>query len=514
MKVKKKIFAKEILAPLKEASPYKAIAPIAIAATITLSTNVLANTFTDITPAHWAYSEVVSVTNRGIMNRNNSGAFRPNSPIDKFETSRILALVARFNEAPQSFINYAVSNHQASLNAVSSRFDRWNANVNREVAFLLELGVLTNADINNFIVVNNNSEELRALSRQEAAVFLARAANLSSHIGTAPAHPFSDNSSIATGARPYVDFLRTNAIVSGDGYGNFVPNAALNRASFALMIYRAISLQEALGASWVHPNMPGWQTLPTLAPITTPPPANILPPPTPPQTPSIAITQPQPEIPNISTNLTGIVYKIDEAANFLAVQIRFLTPAGIEHSTILGLRLAANAELLRGEQTISLSSIEEGDSVSLKITDGRITNINTTERNRSFTATLITVRGNALIVNYRGNNQEIGIKQNAIIERQGQGVVPISAFRVGDQLDIIVEENKATNIFAFGTRETVDGTVRELSIENNITRVVLETSSGERILYRRGTLTGVYAASRVRFQLDSSEILSFSILNQ
>jgi len=513
MKFKEKIHKMKKTRKIK-----KKIVPLVLAFSFSLASNVYASDFTDVTNEHWAYEAIVSVTDRGIMNPNAAGAFRPNSPVDKFETSRILALAAGFNEASTDFINEAVSNHQTALNSVSNRFSRWNSAVNREVAFLMELGVLTNTDINNFIVMSNNAEELRALSRQEAAVFLVRAANLSAEIGREPVAPFTDNNQIAVASRPYIDLLRINGIISGDGYGNFVPNAAVNRAAMALMIYRTLNLQSELGFYWSHQIEVEVPTPPVQVPppIPVPPPSTPAPPnPVPP--PSLPPTQVTPEelptIPNVSTRLTGVVYKIDAETNFLAATIRFLTPAGVEHSSILGLRLAASFEITKNNEDIPLSDLNIGDAVNLTIVDGRITEIIATERNRSFTATLVATHNSAIIVNYNSEMHEVGIGQNTNFERQGQGTVPLSAFRIGDEIDIIIENNIATNLFAFGTRSTVDGTIRSLNMVNDIITIVLETSSGERTLYRRGTLPGVYVGSRVRFQLDSSEVLSFSVLN-
>ena len=499
----------------------KKIVPLALATLTTLNTFTfaVASDFSDLTSDHWAYEAITNITERRIMNVNVQNAFRPNSPIDKFETSRILALAAGFEEASEGFISSAVYNNRAFISAVENRFERWNSTVNREVSFLLELEVLTPTDINNFIVTSNNTEELRALSRQEASVFLTRAANLRSQIGSVPSQPFSDNNNIALAARPYVDFLRTHNIITGDGYGNFVPNAAVSRAAMALMLYRTLSLQSQFSAYWPHqaaadspnnvqlppigPSLPSsLPSLPPLPSLTAPPLTGALP-----SAPSV------PTIPNIVTNITGTIYEIDAPSGFLAINLRFLSPAGIENNTILGLGLANSHEIIKDGETVSLSTLYKGDSVSIEIIDGRITKILATARDRSLTAVKTGLIGNVLLVNYEGAVQEIALGQNTIVERAGEGIVNISAFRRGDVIDIVVKDNIATNLFAFGERSTLDGTVTSLTIFEGITTVVLETTDGYRTLYRRGALQGVYASSRIRVQLDSSEILSFSILN-
>ena len=211
--------------------------------------------YTDVSADHWAHSAILNISDRGYMVGNTMGEYRPNSPMDKFETSRILALASGFRHAnltaeEEILFETTYRDNQALLQSKNNDFVRWNPTANREIAFLLGIGVLVERDLDHFIVINDGQEQLRALSRQEAAVFLVRLAGMSSAAASGSyAQLFDDDHLIDPANRHYVYFLRANGIVSGDAENNFNPNEAVSRAAFAVMLDRVLSFREISGGS-------------------------------------------------------------------------------------------------------------------------------------------------------------------------------------------------------------------------------------------------------------------------
>lgn len=227
---------------------------VAMTIIIGMSSTVFANQrYVDVPEDHWAYSAILNISDRGYMVGNTMGEYRPNSPMDKFETSRILALASGFRHTSltpeeEIFFENTYRNNQALLQSQNNRFVRWNPTANREIAFLLEMNILTENDLNHFIVINNGQEQLRALSRQEAAVFLVRLVGLSEAAAAGSyAQLFSDDEYIDQENRHYVYFLRANGVISGDANNNFNPNEAVSRATFAVMLDRALQLKGLTG---------------------------------------------------------------------------------------------------------------------------------------------------------------------------------------------------------------------------------------------------------------------------
>ncbi|MCL2592503.1 MAG: S-layer homology domain-containing protein [Defluviitaleaceae bacterium] len=215
---------------------------------LSLQTAVFARSFADVPFNHFAYESIVNMADAGIMVANMQNQFRPNAPLDKFETSRIFALAAGFRHtnltvAEQARFQAAYDTHRTLLTSLDNQFNRWNTSSNREIAFLLEEGILTPANLQAFIVVNNSQESLRALSRQEAATFLVRLMGRTAEANAFNnTNNFRDHDRIAVTHRQNVYYLRSLGVISGDTNNDFNPNGVVTRAQLALMLDRTLQL--------------------------------------------------------------------------------------------------------------------------------------------------------------------------------------------------------------------------------------------------------------------------------
>lgn len=215
------------------------------------STMVFANNqrYTDVSADHWAYTSILNISDRGYMVGNAVGVYRPNSLVDKFDTARILAMAAGFKytgltQEEELFFENAYLKNQALLQEQDEKYERWTPTANREIAYLLERGILTEEDLDHFIIINNGNEQLRALSRQEAAVFIVRLIGMSDEASQGRYELlFNDDQNIAQSARHYVYFLRSKGVISGDTNNNFNPNEGVTRAALAVMLDRALNLE-------------------------------------------------------------------------------------------------------------------------------------------------------------------------------------------------------------------------------------------------------------------------------
>lgn len=199
--------------------------------------------FRDIGPNQaWARDAIEAVTQAGIMAGDLQGNFNPASPISKFDMVRILARMSGFNPddlSPQeaAYHNAIFEARRGTIEAVSSRFTSWNSATDREIAFLLYSGVLIPSDLENFIIMHEGQERLRALTREEAAVFMVRFMGRTQEaLRTIGVPVFGDDNLIAPGARPHVYFLRHLGILNGDGSGNVNPRGVATRAAMAVMV--------------------------------------------------------------------------------------------------------------------------------------------------------------------------------------------------------------------------------------------------------------------------------------
>ncbi len=204
--------------------------------------------YKDVPTDHWAYSSITRVGDMGIMVGDASGNFKPNDYIDKFETSKILARVAGYkftnvSEEEKTYFDKAYEKNKGILAKYGVDFKRWNSTADREIAFLLEKGILVETDLYQFVIKDvDGSERVRALSREEASVFLVR---LMGKKGEAQAakfpESFKDNDKITPANRSYVYYLKTLNIISGNTENNFNPTDAVTKAAMALMLDKTMA---------------------------------------------------------------------------------------------------------------------------------------------------------------------------------------------------------------------------------------------------------------------------------
>lgn len=200
-----------------------------------------AMSYKDVPSSHWAYAAIDSVSNKGIMVGDLGGNFKPDDFIDKFETSKILAKMAGYKYSDvtaeeQLYYDRCYENNKAFINQYVNKFKKWNSTYNKEIAYLLEKEIYTQEDINQFVILVNNEERLRALSREEACMFLTKSmGKTSAAMGTNPTSLFKDDAAITPAYRSFVYYFRNLGIVKGDNDNNFKPKDATTKAAMAIM---------------------------------------------------------------------------------------------------------------------------------------------------------------------------------------------------------------------------------------------------------------------------------------
>ena len=137
-----------------------------------------ASFFHDVCEEHWANVAISYVAERGYMPGNTMGYFNPDMPLDYFEVSQILARVAGFShtgltDLQRDYIENAYLRNRWAL-APFEGHRLWNTAANREIAFLLERGILEADDLELFIATYYNEERQRNLSYEAAQMLLLR----------------------------------------------------------------------------------------------------------------------------------------------------------------------------------------------------------------------------------------------------------------------------------------------------------------------------------------------------
>ncbi len=196
--------------------------------------------YKDISSSHWAYSAIENLYSKGYLKDFRSENFNPDGYIDKFTISKILAAVKGYTDGDYSAQKNIISKF-------SSKFSKWNTDSNNQIAFLLSKNILTEEDLESFMLFSDDgSEKFRAISREETAVFLVRLMGRTAEAEKlASSEFFKDSSSITETRRGSINYLKSVNVLSGDENGLCNPKKAVTRAEFCVLLNNTVKLLSA-----------------------------------------------------------------------------------------------------------------------------------------------------------------------------------------------------------------------------------------------------------------------------
>ena len=228
------------------------ICALGLAATCTFTT--LGATLTDVTSAHWAYTSIVDLEERGVMALTSTGQFFPNQLMDYFEMADVLAKATGYvdidvdktiSESEKALIKANYEKQKPTLTAYAAKYSTWNSAYNQQIAYLLGKGYITTADLDQFIAKANDKEVKNVVTKEQLSVFVVRLLQkektaISSYTSTG----FKDESSIKESNRPHMAYLKSIGIVTADALGNANGSMKVSKALCAKMISSALAEKE------------------------------------------------------------------------------------------------------------------------------------------------------------------------------------------------------------------------------------------------------------------------------
>ncbi|MCL1843898.1 MAG: S-layer homology domain-containing protein [Defluviitaleaceae bacterium] len=228
---------------------------MAVLMILSLLTPVFAQTatFRDVSTGHFAFEAINWVSdpaNGAFMVGDAGNNFHPGRHLNKFEAARIFAMAAGFRHtthnlppAEREVFTRSFETHRPFLENMASQFSTWNRTVDREIAFLMYRGIITNADVQTFVNRVGQTENHPLLTRQEAVTWMVRLVGQSAHAQTITLphpNPFRDDALITPAFRRYIYHAREIGISQGAG-GYFNPAGHLTRAEMAVIFHNALA---------------------------------------------------------------------------------------------------------------------------------------------------------------------------------------------------------------------------------------------------------------------------------
>lgn len=176
------------------------------------------NTFSDLPADHWAYTAVMALCERGVINGYEDNTFRPDTWVTREEFVKLLiSAYGYYNESAQCEYQDVDRGHWAYPYIASATVR----------------GLVQGIDHNWFGLG-------KAITREDACVILYRAGS-ASYEGEHLYDSFSDYEEISSYSLEAVEALVSAGVLNGMDDGRFVPKGELTRAQAAALLYRLLT---------------------------------------------------------------------------------------------------------------------------------------------------------------------------------------------------------------------------------------------------------------------------------
>ncbi len=205
-----------------------------------IMSTVTAATFPDINN-HWAKSSIEEMASKGIITGYTDGTFKPSTSVTKLQSLILIARILGVNEEENAkYVELAQEEYDSILT--------YYPDYKKEVAYLLYKGCLNTGELYKYISTSNKN---MALKRYEAAILLTKALGKEEEVkNTVMVYlPYDDADSVPKDAKPYVNFVRNEkingtSIMGGMSETEFEPLRDVDRATMAVMLHRVIQKNE------------------------------------------------------------------------------------------------------------------------------------------------------------------------------------------------------------------------------------------------------------------------------
>ena len=545
--------------------------------------NIIAMNFKDVKQNFWGYEYINYVAERGLITADAAGYFKPNDNINKFETAKILAKTAGYKyddltQEEKDFYDNAYKNHKDLLDKQAKNYSKWQKIADREIAFLLEKNIFTPGDLEKFIIKNDSdkTEKLRALSKEEAAVYLVRIMDdlVSENDYYYQEKIFNDDSFISSDYKPYVYCLYKNNIITGDDNNKFNPKSAVTKTTMSVMLSKtlkfiennkiqkiesiygkvdkiysgigAIQIIEADGSKNIYKISDDADIIINNKPkkiidlkenmIVTGSLNNFI-------ISSLEAKNYDSSFDlnsnlnsdldeNIKLNLSSVigivdsVYdKYDSNQKEINIKIQMVNPIGGIINQVQKYILADNCKISRENNPIELNNILQDEIVKIDFYNSKAYAISIVDKNKKIYGVLKQKKYDnnniyLIISSDDGTNYELKLNNNTYITRKNNGNVSWLDLKIGDKITASTEYNNLIDIYAEGEKSTKEGWIEQVKILKDGSGIIKLRDADNNKIQKYNISAGkidIYSLrvnNKIKINLDSNEIESIYVLDK
>ena len=524
---------------------------------------VQAVNFRDINQNFWAYKYINHVAEKGLITADAAGYFKPNENINKFDTAKILAKTIGYKysdltQEEKNFYDNAYNKNKSLLDKQAKKYLKWQKVADKEIAFFFFINIFTEGDLEKFIIKDkNNKEKLRALSKEEAALYLARILGTDTKQHVDFRGVFSDESFIASDYLSSIYYLHENKIITGDENNKFNPKQALTKTIFSVMLSKSLDLKNTekinqvssilgkidkiyygIGAVQIvnsdgarniykikdgaeiliDGEKKGLNNLKEDMEITGAVENNIL---------VYLKTENFSSKPDVDFDLNTINGIVNYAGNNeIEIKLQMINPTGGILNQTQKYVLADNCKVSKESKKIDLRDIKAGEVVKIEFLDVTAYGIYVLDENKDIEGVLKDKKYEnnkpVLVIEDKNDNLEYELKVNTDtnIKRKNDGVISWSDLKIGDKISASCEYDNLKDIYAEGKKSSKEGWIEEIIISKDNNCSVKFKDEEENKIYNYSfsrnkiDIAKFNIGDKVRIKLDSNEIEYVNVIDK
>lgn len=450
--------------------------------------NASAVTFSDIGGSEWdwARNEINEMAAKGIIAGFPDGTYQPGTGVTKLQTMLLMSRIIGFY-APENQTIVALADEM-----YKNTLAQYNISNKSEIAFLLYYGVFTPEELPSYIGGTNADSVIK---RYEAAVILTKTAGAEKQVkdSVMTVLPFDDTTSIPSEVRKYVAYVKEKGYMVGLTETEFGPDANVNRAQIAVMLYR---IMNELNITYVS----GSLVSATSSNISL----KVLDETRDYAIPADAIIRLDGEIGGYA-GLQQNAFVVLKSYNGSVKYVEAFSPdtdgevSGFVTSLETGTQFKINIAPLSGGDTVklivpndckityegksvSVSNIKVGDNVTIQTKDDTARSIEIKKRSSSITgASLVEVvyepYPSVKLTTSSGLEQTLLLSDNVKVKRNGK-TVTVRDLLPGDRLNITMANELVSEIDATSKKTNLTGTIESINISSSPS-ITVRPSNGD-----------------------------------
>ncbi len=488
---------------------------LAIVMTFTLSVSAFATTYSDLTN-HWAKTYMEDLAAKGYITGYSDGTMKPDKNITAGEMLVVLSRLYTLTDLQTSMIQ---ADYETTVKGIVSSDLSWEY---KYLETCLATGIITKDELKSLSLTAN-------IQKEQLALYLVRAMQLSSDADKLASTKltFADASKVLSACVGSVAELKAIGIVSGDASNNFSPQVSVTRAVAAKMVSCALTYMTTNGillsvpayanisqntgiitaASSTGIDIRGYDGLvrefatSTLTDVTVNSVSKTL---------SSSYVGCYATITDQKGIVKSIVITSDSTITWIQGWISSFTngsTSGVvtllnaQTNTSVSYTIPSTAAITLDGATSTLSSVNSGKYITLKVISGAVTEAHVLTYVTSLTGTISTLDiASTVKLKITDSNGEtfyflLDMSNLPAFYRVSK-VITIDKLSVGDSITFTFAEGKITTIAIAGSGTTVTGQVVSKTTTTDGTIWVLDTN-GTRTSYNLDDDVTVYSGTKV-----------------